>query len=295
MSAAASELLSFQVIQGEQVVTYRRLSNELQIHINEAKRLMAAFYDDHKDRCHATFALTGVRKREMCDDLLASELLVALVDESELSVLKSDLENAEYHVYSLEPRAMQDRNALIAANVSCGNMRDAAELGAIRSSVSVLTNAAPTSANAYSREPTKHAAVVKSEAKLKSTPKQDGSEDVAMEEARPVSSKKAALATSEKEGGKGGNANDRATSSVNKTKSAKSFFGRHIPKKPASSTESAAIPDEDRGIVKQEAKQEFNQEAKTEQQPEKRQIDSQEQVPESEDMGMQSAEEAEPP
>ncbi|KAJ2220415.1 CDC27 protein, partial [Coemansia sp. RSA 485] len=253
MSAAASELLGFQVIQGQQVVTYRKLSNELQIHINEAKRLMAVFYDDHKDRCHATFALTGNRKREMSDESVASELLVALVNESELSALKNDLENAEYHVYSLEPRPTDDRNALVAANISSGNMRDAADLSIVRSSVSTLTKSS--SANVYTSEAARPAAVAKEEIK---PPQSKGngngnskakpvSSDVAMDESEFVDNTKAAPETTTATTKSAAKASDKGdntkrgdtggtTSSANKAKSMKSFFGRHVSKKPAASS-----------------------------------------------------------
>ncbi|KAJ2849172.1 CDC27 protein, partial [Coemansia erecta] len=300
-AAAASELLSFQVIQGEQVVTYRKLSNELQIHINEAKRLMASFYDDHKDRCHATFALTGAKKREMSNDSLASELLVALVKESELSTLTNDLENAEYHVYSLEPRILEDRNALVAANISSGNMRDSAELGAVRSSVSLLTKS--TTVNDYNREPEPKipaaaaAAAVNQEIEPRQSKNEDQQavdEDVAMDETKTLDIKKAAPATTNKNDSKSKDTSSGATSSApTKAKSMKSFFGKNISKKPASSAESSVKPDRDNDIFKQEAEKETNQ--KPEQEKEKGQADSQEQVPESEDMEMQSTEEVEPP
>ncbi|KAJ1869020.1 CDC27 protein [Coemansia sp. RSA 1722] len=309
MSAAASELLGFQVIQGQQVVTYRKLSNELQIHINEAKRLMAVFYDDHKDRCHATFALTGNRKREMSDESVASELLVALVNESELSALKNDLENAEYHVYSLEPRPTDDRNALVAANVSSGNMRDAADLSVVRSSVSALTKSSP--ANVYNSEAARPAAVAKEEIKPPLS-KGNGkaklvSSDVAMDESEFVDNTKAAPETTTAATKSAAKASDKddntksgdtggTTSSANKAKSMRSFFGRHVSKKPAaSSVENPVNSDGKRSLVKQEPEQE--PEPKPELKPEAEQdvVDIQKHVADNEDMEMQSAEETEPP
>ncbi|KAJ1934086.1 CDC27 protein, partial [Kickxella alabastrina] len=88
-TSLAAETLTLQVLQDGQIVTYRKLARELQVHVNTAKNIMAAFYEENKSKCHATFLVTGNKRRNNIDSALTPvptlELLVKLVPESELT------------------------------------------------------------------------------------------------------------------------------------------------------------------------------------------------------------------
>ncbi|KAJ2777964.1 CDC27 protein [Coemansia interrupta] len=277
---ASFELLGFQVIQGEQVVTYRKLSSDLQVHAEDAKRMMAAFYEANKERCHATFLLSGTRKRDMVDESVEAEWLVKLVTESELPSQQLNLEYAEYHIYSIEPRPVEDKSVFVTANISTGNIRDMIHLGAIGSSVAMVAKTGTASiprAPSPVRPPTS-----KSENKSHSTKANDESrmdEDASMAGSNTDANAPAVSKAADK-------APDK-TSSKAKANPAKSFFGKHIAKKSAAvttSSEATAAPSDEITSVKAEVSTASSLEPESKPDP----------VPpmsDSDDHAMQSAEE----
>ncbi|KAJ2174074.1 hypothetical protein GGF45_004227, partial [Coemansia sp. RSA 551] len=62
--SSAIEVLNSLISLEAQIVTYRRLSRELKVHVNTAKQLLAEFHDAHRDGCQATYLVTGTKKSE---------------------------------------------------------------------------------------------------------------------------------------------------------------------------------------------------------------------------------------
>ncbi|KAJ1893188.1 CDC27 protein [Kickxella alabastrina] len=241
-TSLAAETLTLQVLQDGQIVTYRKLARELQVHVNTAKNIMAAFYEENKSKCHATFLVTGNKHRNNIDSALALvptlELLVKLVPESELTNVQSGLDNAAYHIYSVEPRPIEGDEALVLANILAGNCRDMADLSAVGSSVTMMD------VSGKSHEVVDRLAqmdVAMPEAKPGLEPNTAGlneeKEDAEVEaeigadDARMVSVKpkieKAPAAKKPTKTAKG------SSSTAAKPTDVKSFFGRQLNKKPA--------------------------------------------------------------
>ncbi|KAJ2884518.1 hypothetical protein IWW38_005419, partial [Coemansia aciculifera] len=135
----ADDLLRLWVLQEEQVVTYRRLSRELRVHVNVAKQAMLEFYEASKSNCHATFLVTGSKRPSASNKSSSSselpELLIKLVPAADLSSAQQDLDNAAFHIYSIERHATNGKHVLTTANISAGPIRDMAELSVVGSSV----------------------------------------------------------------------------------------------------------------------------------------------------------------
>ncbi|KAI9503249.1 DNA polymerase subunit Cdc27 [Coemansia spiralis] len=136
----AEELLNVLVLQESQIVTYRRLSRELSVHVNTAKELLADFYNANRDKCHATYLVTGTKRPSSNSDEIVG-IQIMLISEAGLTALQSELDNAACHVYSLEYRLVEDANAFVMANIQAGCNRDIAELSAVQSSVSQIASA----------------------------------------------------------------------------------------------------------------------------------------------------------
>ncbi|KAJ2449102.1 CDC27 protein [Coemansia sp. RSA 2336] len=134
--SSANEILTTLVSHESQIVTYRRLSRELKVHVNAAKQFLSEFYNTHKAACQATFLVTGTR-----DSSAGNELQVNLVPESKLDAAQNELENSSFHVYSVGPRVEVTREAMTMANVLAGSIRDMSEHGAVDSSVTKVEGA----------------------------------------------------------------------------------------------------------------------------------------------------------
>ncbi|KAJ2304552.1 hypothetical protein IWW54_005365 [Coemansia sp. RSA 2705] len=152
--SSAAEVLTTLVVHEAQIVTYRRLSRELQVHVNTAKQLLAEFHAAHADRCQAAFLVTDSKKN-------GTELGVRLVPEAELEAAQTDLDNIHCHVYSVGPRVEVTKQAMVMANIQAGCMRDIAELCPVASSVTRLVDAkhAPAPALPLAPEPERKPAV----------------------------------------------------------------------------------------------------------------------------------------
>ncbi|KAJ1949625.1 hypothetical protein EC988_004702, partial [Linderina pennispora] len=85
---SATEVLHLLVMQDAETVTYRRLSRELSVHVNEAKSLMYDYYTKKLGSCHASFLVLGTEKSGK-----SSRLLVKIVSEDELADAKQGLSN----------------------------------------------------------------------------------------------------------------------------------------------------------------------------------------------------------
>ncbi|KAJ1734360.1 hypothetical protein LPJ61_001110 [Coemansia biformis] len=137
---SASEVLSLLVAHESQVVTYRRVSRELKVHVNTAKQLLADYYSAHRDSCSATFLVSGTRRSGSgSSGALAGEVCVRLVSETELSAAQEEIEGARHHVYSVGPSMGVSRQALTMANVMAGSNREMAAQGAVGSSVCLVS------------------------------------------------------------------------------------------------------------------------------------------------------------
>ncbi|KAJ2095855.1 hypothetical protein GGI16_005061, partial [Coemansia sp. S142-1] len=93
----ADDVLRLWVLQEEQVVTYRKLSRELKVHVNIAKQVMLDFYEANKSSCHATFLVTGTKKPSVdfnCGSSELTELSMKLVPVTELASAQQGLDNA---------------------------------------------------------------------------------------------------------------------------------------------------------------------------------------------------------
>ncbi|KAJ2482056.1 CDC27 protein [Coemansia sp. RSA 2131] len=208
--SSANEVLNSLVSLEAQIVTYRRLSRELKVHVNTAKQLLAEFHDAHKDRCQATFLVTGTKKSEG-----GSELSVKLVAGSELDAAQQELDNSYYHVYSVGPRVDVTKEAMVIANVLAGSIQDIAEHCAVGSSVSRVIDSAPVSAP---KPATPAAAMSVDKPVVKSEPKPQ----VSKQEAKKQEPKQQAA-----------------------TPKSKSFFGRSIGAKKSSKKEPESQTSED--------------------------------------------------
>ncbi|KAJ2778613.1 hypothetical protein H4R18_004492 [Coemansia javaensis] len=127
------QVLGQLVVHEAQTVTYRRLSRELGVHVNVAKLRLADYHQAHRDECSATFLVTGTGR--------GGELSMRLVAESELAAAQAEVDGARHHVYSVGPRIGVSRQDLVTANEQAGANRDMAELGAVRSSVTLVVDA----------------------------------------------------------------------------------------------------------------------------------------------------------
>ncbi|KAJ2664670.1 hypothetical protein IWW48_000615 [Coemansia sp. RSA 1200] len=131
----ADEVLGLLVLHESQVVTYRRLSRELGVHVNTAKQLLTEFHAKNKDKCHATYLVTGTTTVASITNSGLAEIQVSLVPEAMLSDAQQALTNPAWHIYSLECRATDDAASYVMANVQAGNNRDMDSLWAVQSSV----------------------------------------------------------------------------------------------------------------------------------------------------------------
>ncbi|KAJ2611949.1 hypothetical protein H4S08_002920 [Coemansia sp. RSA 1365] len=149
--SSPEELLSLLVAHESQIVTYRRLCRELKVPVNTAKHMLNEYYQAHKSDCQATFLITGTKRVNNADGSVgnrtkqssasASEFVVRLVSESELSSLLENVDSSYYHVYSVGSKVAVNRQALAMANVVAGSNRDIAEQCAVASSVERLVSA----------------------------------------------------------------------------------------------------------------------------------------------------------
>ncbi|KAJ2159861.1 CDC27 protein [Coemansia sp. RSA 552] len=130
----AEEALSVLVAHESQIVTYRRLSRELKVHVNVAKELLSSYYKAHQEACHATYMVIGTG-RGAGDTEAAADLYIKLVPESELESAQAALDSAHCHMYSVGPKAGMSKQALVMANVLAGSCRDIAAYSAVGSSV----------------------------------------------------------------------------------------------------------------------------------------------------------------
>ncbi|KAJ2393863.1 CDC27 protein, partial [Coemansia sp. RSA 2559] len=202
--STANEVLDLLVLHDSQVVTYRRLSRELNVHVNTAKQLLSDFHTNNRDKCHATYLVTGT-KHSLPGSM--AEIQVTLVPEAKLLDTQGELANAAYHVYSLESRRLDDSESYVMANAQAGNNRDMATLCPVRSSVARVAKAAGRSIDDTSSSSALMVPKVATapEIDVKPDTSTSSEEDVAEKEARaPAKSKPTPTAP----------------------RSAKSFFGR---------------------------------------------------------------------
>ncbi|KAJ2795699.1 hypothetical protein H4S07_006411, partial [Coemansia furcata] len=160
----ANDVLRLWVLQEEQVVTYRKLSRELKVHVNIAKQAMLEFYEANKSSCHATFLVTGTKRPSDdfgCSGSESTELLMKLVSVTELASAQQGLDNAAFHIYSVEHHATNGKHVLAMANISAGPIRDMAEFSAVGSSVTRVSVSSVSRAPVAQPEPPKAAKVEK--------------------------------------------------------------------------------------------------------------------------------------
>ncbi|KAJ1893340.1 CDC27 protein [Kickxella alabastrina] len=296
-TSLAAETLTLQVLQDGQIVTYRKLARELQVHVNTAKNIMAAFYEENKSKCHATFLVTGNKRRKNIDSALAPvptpELLVKLVPESELTNVQSGLDNAAYHIYSVEPRPIEDE-ALVLANILAGNCRDMADLSAVGSSVTMM-DVSGKSHEVVDRlaqmgvampeakpglEP--NTASLNEEKENTEPEAETEADDASMVSVKPKI-EKAPVAKKPTKAAKG------SSSTAAKPTDVKSFFGRQLNKKPAATSRPAKQIN-----VKQEPQQDSSSLSATDAKAKIRASPSPPPENDDVDVEMHSAEESEP-
>ncbi|KAJ2388942.1 hypothetical protein H4S02_002619 [Coemansia sp. RSA 2611] len=203
----AHDVLRLWVHQEEQVVTYRKLSRELKVHVNVAKHAMLEFYEANKNSCHATFLVTGTKRpgsENGCGGSESTELLMKLVPIAELASAQQGLDNAAFHIYSIEHHAPNGKHVLAMANISAGPIRDMAEFSAVGSSVTRV------SVSSVSHAPVVQLGTPKAAKAEESVSSPAASEDISIdkqEQVEVVSAKTPA-----------------------KAKDSKSFFGKHVAK-----------------------------------------------------------------
>ncbi|KAJ2032290.1 CDC27 protein [Coemansia sp. RSA 2337] len=204
----ADDILRLWVLQEEQVVTYRKLSRELKVHVNIAKQVMLDFYEANKSSCHATFLVTGTKKPSVdfnCGSSELTELSMKLVPVTELASAQQGLDNAASHIYSIEHHATNGKHVLAMANISAGPIRDMAELSAVGSSVTRVSVSSVSRAPAVQPETPRAAKIEKAVSSPAASV--DSSADKQDQQAEAPSAKPPV-----------------------KAKDAKSFFGKQISK-----------------------------------------------------------------
>lgn len=127
----ANSILTLMVLEEAQVVTYRKLSRELQVHVNVAKQQLASFFEKNQSKCHATYLVTGTVE--------GSGFMVKLVPASQVAEAQKGIGSSTCHIYSVEPHKLEDPNVLVTANLTTGSIRDTLDLGAVGSSVTQVT------------------------------------------------------------------------------------------------------------------------------------------------------------
>ncbi|KAG8936095.1 hypothetical protein FRC02_004720 [Tulasnella sp. 418] len=138
ISQKVSEYLSKRIQVDNEVVTFRLLSRELRIHVNEAKNELARFYHLSKNSApvHATYLLSGevVEHKQPPAQSAGSNTAVEQVPSPQAAQLKrkivligeTDVEQAKLqfsriictHVYSLSPGMLNDKALLASATAS---------------------------------------------------------------------------------------------------------------------------------------------------------------------------------
>ncbi|KDN48616.1 hypothetical protein RSAG8_02603, partial [Rhizoctonia solani AG-8 WAC10335] len=117
-SAAVTDFLTKEVKVSNNIVTYRLLSRQLSIHVAEAKRELALYYEAakrDKEPVFATYILTGAAAPQPHDDLSeqVSRHLILLANEEELDAAKSKFaDTPSQHVYSISPVVLKDHGLL---------------------------------------------------------------------------------------------------------------------------------------------------------------------------------------
>ncbi|EDQ91480.1 uncharacterized protein MONBRDRAFT_23443 [Monosiga brevicollis MX1] len=108
----------------DEVVTYKVLSRRLGVPANVAKRMLFAYYDQHRGQVQALFFLSGVDEH--------SRMVCSVVSESELAALQHKLKQiTSVHVYALQASLPKDAAAVL---YSADYDAVKANLGAMQSS-----------------------------------------------------------------------------------------------------------------------------------------------------------------
>ncbi|KAI0067324.1 hypothetical protein BV25DRAFT_1090795 [Artomyces pyxidatus] len=125
-SGNISDYLTKRILTEKNIVTFRSLSRELGIHVNQAKTDLAEYYSSNvggPERTHATYLISGEphrlasRESNGVEDMEVDgedfdgdvkETKVMLVDETDLEAKKSFLRIHSIHIYSLSPMPLND-------------------------------------------------------------------------------------------------------------------------------------------------------------------------------------------
>lgn len=133
-----NDFLAGHVLNDEEIVTFRKLSRILHVHVNVAKQMLYAFHESsnkiHPASCHATFIVHGWQeppRQEIGSQLQSSfdststdgnevkrSQVIALVPEEDLEAIKASFtEIRSIYVYSLEPGRFSDTSVLATVDV----------------------------------------------------------------------------------------------------------------------------------------------------------------------------------
>ncbi|QRV74999.1 DNA polymerase subunit Cdc27 [Ceratobasidium sp. AG-Ba] len=128
-SPAVSDFLTKEIKVAKNIVTFRLLSRQLSIHVNDAKRELESYYlaaQKTKDPVFATFVLSGPAALDADaekdpasgrGDLGAPGHLMLLVPEDRLEAVKNRFSTPPaQHVYSLSPVPLKDHGLLVSVS-----------------------------------------------------------------------------------------------------------------------------------------------------------------------------------
>ncbi|KAG0254094.1 hypothetical protein DFQ27_007035 [Actinomortierella ambigua] len=135
MESQAMELLSTTIEDEKKIVTYRWLSRSMGVNVNVAKHWMQAYLDSGKQGpISATYYLSW-------SDPSTGHQTVSLVSSQELE---------GYHIYSLEPAPLQDKELLTASNAEARELQEGKDVNIYRC---VQNNRVTRSATTIVRKP----------------------------------------------------------------------------------------------------------------------------------------------
>ncbi|KAJ9582022.1 hypothetical protein L9F63_003605 [Diploptera punctata] len=107
------------VLDEEQIVTYKWLSKNFDIHVNTAKQLLYSFASENKDKVHLTYLICGLLKNGIGGS-------VKIVREEDVNKIKSEFKRiTSEHVYSVQKaKILSDLNILYTVDVKRDTEKD---------------------------------------------------------------------------------------------------------------------------------------------------------------------------
>ncbi|ORX83099.1 hypothetical protein BCR32DRAFT_292208 [Anaeromyces robustus] len=108
------ELLSSNVYDKKNIVTYRWLSRKLNVNVNQAKKILYEYKINENDKIHCIYCISGQLKKD-------NALSIELIPEEKLEDTKKKFEHFFIHIYSIEAQDLKELDPLVAENYNIIN------------------------------------------------------------------------------------------------------------------------------------------------------------------------------